>query len=54
MSEQQAIRCLLCNQMEPRRTLLLHISEHIAQKPHGCDQCDFQTGFKFYVLELRD
>ena len=42
--QQQTIRCLICNQMEQRRTLIGHISEHIGLKPHACEHCDFQTG----------
>ena len=46
---QQMIRCLICNQLEPKRTLISHISEHVAVglKPHICRNCDFQTGFEF-------
>lgn len=49
---QQMIRCLICNQLEPKRTLISHISEHVAVglKPHICGNCDFQTGFEFWIL----
>ena len=47
--QQQTIRCLICNQMEQRRTLIGHISEHIGLNPHACDQCDFQTGFESFL-----